>query len=148
MLPVFVTVTVLLCGSVSLLVVLIPSLAPVVVKAPVKVTVSPPSIALPSFVVVPDVMVKSAAITGVANARQTKADVPSRKDLRGFKFIVLAWGIGCMASVLEDELSRVPLTIEYVSGSISKNGSQSLKNGRSKVLKRCTAQDVRAESRV
>jgi hypothetical protein len=74
-------------------------------------------------------MVKSAAITGVAKARQTKADVPSRKDLRGFKFIVLAWGIGCMASVLEDELSRVPFTIEYVSGSVSNNESQSLKYG-------------------
>ena len=74
-------------------------------------------------------MVKSAAITGVAKARQTKADVPSRKDLRGFKFIVLAWGIGCMASVLEEELSTELPTMEYVSGSISKNGSQSLKYG-------------------
>ena len=68
-------------------------------------------------------MVKSAAITGVAKARQTKADVSSRKDLRGFKFIVLAWGIGCMASVLEEELSTEVLTIEYVSGSVSTSGS-------------------------
>jgi hypothetical protein len=42
-----------------------------------------------------------------------------------FKFIALAWGIGCMASVLEEELSREVLTIEYVSGSVSKSGSQS-----------------------
>ena len=79
---------------------------------------------------------------------EPKADVPRSTDLRCFKFIVLAWGIGCMASVLEEELSTELPTMEYVSGSISKNGSQSLKNGRSKVLKRCTAQDVRAESRV
>jgi hypothetical protein len=36
--------------------------------------VSLPFTVFPSLVVVPDVMVKSAAITGVAKARQTKAD--------------------------------------------------------------------------
>jgi hypothetical protein len=56
--------------------------------------------------VVTDVITKSSAITGAAKARQTKADVPRRTLLRCFKFIALAWGIGCMASVLEEELSR------------------------------------------
>jgi len=98
---------------------------PVVTNAPVTVTVSPVLIVLPSFVVVPDVITKSAAITGAAKARQTKADVPSRTDLWDFKFIALAWGIGCMASVLEEELSREAPTIEYVSGSVSENGRQS-----------------------
>ena len=54
-----------------------PLSVPVVTKAPVTVTVSAPFIVLLSLVVVPDVMVKSSAITGVAKARQTKADVPS-----------------------------------------------------------------------
>jgi len=67
----------------------------------------------------------SLAITGADKARQTKADVPSRTFLECIKFIALAWGIGCMASVLEEELSREVLTIEYVSGSVSENGSQS-----------------------
>ena len=48
-------------------------------------------------------MTKSVAITGAAKARQTKADVPSKPTLRGFELIVLAWGIGRMASVLETE---------------------------------------------
>jgi hypothetical protein len=78
------------------------------------------------LVVVPDVIVKSSAITGAARARQPKADVPSRRDLRGFRAwiaesIISAWGIGCMASVLEEELSRASLTMEYTSGSVSKN---------------------------
>jgi hypothetical protein len=64
-----------------------------------------------------------AAITGATKARHTKADVPSRTDLWDFKFIALAWGIGCMASVLEEELSTEVLTIEYVSGSVSTSGS-------------------------
>jgi hypothetical protein len=57
---------------------------------------------LPSLLVI----TKSSAITGAAKARQTKADVPSRTLFGCFKFIALAWGIGCMASVLEEELSR------------------------------------------
>ena len=81
----------------------IPRSVPVVVKAPVTVTVSPVFIVLPSLVVLPDAMVKSSAITGAARARQTKADVPSRKLLGYFKSTGLDWGIGCMASVLEEE---------------------------------------------
>ena len=42
---------------------------PVVTKAPVTVTVSAPSIVLLSLVVVPDVIVKSSAITDVARLR-------------------------------------------------------------------------------
>jgi hypothetical protein len=57
-------------------------LTPVVTNAPVTATVSLPFTVFPSLVVVPDVMVKSAAITGVAKARQTKADVPRGGDLR------------------------------------------------------------------
>ena len=77
------------------------------------------------MVSLPNVITKSSAITDAARASQTKADVPSRKDFGCFKFIVLAWGIGCMASVLEEELSREVLIIEYVSGSVYKSGSQS-----------------------
>ncbi|MDC0604571.1 hypothetical protein OAO96_04660 [Amylibacter sp.] len=111
MLPVFVTVTVLLCASVPLLLVLIPTLYPVVVKAIPRLTVSEPLIAVsaiaaavPPFVVpVPfvelslPVMTKSSATTGAARARQTKADVPSRTLLECFKFMVFTWGIGRMA---------------------------------------------------
>ena len=91
------------------------------IAAAVAPFVVPTPFVLPSLLVI----TKSSAITGAAKARQTKADVPSRTLLRCFKFIVLAWGIGCMASVLEEELSREVLTIEYVSGSVSENGSQS-----------------------
>jgi hypothetical protein len=104
-------------------VVSIPSLTPVVTNAPVTVTVSLPFIVFPSLVVVPDVITKSSAITGAAKARQTKADVPSRRDLRCFKFILLAWSGGCMASVLKGEIKKMKHTIENVSGSVSKNGN-------------------------
>ena len=56
-------------------------MTPVVTNAPVTVTESLPFIVFPSLVVAPDVMVKSAAKTGAAKARQTKADVPSRRGL-------------------------------------------------------------------
>ena len=65
MLPVPETVIVFFCANVSLLVVLIPSSVPVVVKAPVTLTVSPPFIVLPLLVVVPDVMVKSVSVVMV-----------------------------------------------------------------------------------
>jgi len=61
-----------------------------VTNAPVTATVSLPFIVFPSLVIVPDVMVKSAAITGVAKARQTKADVPRRRDLRDLDIIEMA----------------------------------------------------------
>jgi hypothetical protein len=104
-------------------VVSIPSLTPVVTNAPVTVTESLPFIVFPSLVVVPDVMVKSAAKTGAAKARQTKADVPSRRGLRCFKFILFAWSGGCMASVLKGEMKKMNHTIENASGSVSKNGN-------------------------
>ena len=63
---------------------------PAVTNAPVTATVSLPFTVLPSLVVVPDVMVKSAAITGVAKARQTKADVPRRRDLRELEMTEVA----------------------------------------------------------
>jgi hypothetical protein len=85
--------------------------------------VSLPFIVFPSLVVVPDVITKSPAITGAAKARQTKADVPSRRDLRCFKFILLAWSGGCMASVLKGEIKKMKHTIENASGSVSKNGN-------------------------
>ena len=81
----------------------IPILPAAITNAPVTVTESLPSIVLPSLVVLPDVITKSSAITGAARARQTKADVPSRKLLGYFKSTALDWGIGCMASVLEEE---------------------------------------------
>ena len=74
-------------------------------------------------------MTKSVAITGAAKAKQTKADVPSKPTLRGFELIVLAWGIGRMASVLETELLTLTPTTKYPLESCSNNGSQRLKNG-------------------
>ena len=111
MLPVSETVTVFV-----LLVVLIPLVLPVVVKAIPRLIVSGvPAIAvspmLPFMVLSLLVMTKSAAMTGVAKARQTKADVPSRTLLRGFELVVFAWCIGRMASVLGTEsLSLTPTT--------------------------------------
>ena len=77
---------------------------PVTVKAIPRLTVSEPLIALsailaavPPFVVpapfvVPLLLVitKSSAITGVDKARQTKADVPSRRDLRELEITEVA----------------------------------------------------------
>ncbi|MDB3965885.1 hypothetical protein N9401_06820 [Amylibacter sp.] len=126
MLPVFVTVTVLLCASVSLLLVLIPTLVPVVVKAIPRLTVSEPlmsvaiSLAVPPFLVpvpfvLPSLLVitKSSAITGADKARQTKADVPSRTLLECFKFMVFTLSIGRMASVLGKELLNLINTTKH-----------------------------------
>ena len=63
-------------------VVSIPLLTPLVTNAPVTVTVSPPSSVFPLLVVVPDVMVKSSAIAGVAETRLPSADALSRRKVR------------------------------------------------------------------
>ena len=76
------------------------TLVPLTTNAPITVTTSPAVIVCESFIVDPDVMVMSAAITGVDKARQTKADVPSKHTLQDFKLIVLTLSIGRMASVL------------------------------------------------
>ena len=74
---------------------------PVVFNATPRLTVSEPSIALsaigasapPSIVPTPfvelslPVITKTSAITGAAKARQTKADVPSRKTLHRLWFV-------------------------------------------------------------
>ena len=105
MLPASVTVIAFSSETLSTLEVLIPTLlVPVVVKAIPRLTVSEPLIAVsaiaaavPPFVVpVPfvelslPVMTKSSAITGADNARQTKADVPSRKTLHCLGFVEMA----------------------------------------------------------
>ena len=58
---------------------------------------------LPFMVLSLLVMTKSAAMTGVDKARQTKADVPNKPTLREFKLIVLTLSIDRMESVLEEE---------------------------------------------
>ena len=69
-------------------VVSIPLLTPLVTNAPITVKVSLPFIVLSSLVVVPDVMVKSSAITAVVKTKLPSADAPSRKTLRDLWFNV------------------------------------------------------------
>ena len=79
-------------------------MVPVAVKAIPRLTVSEPLIAVsaiaaavaPFVVPVPfvelslPVMTKSSAITGAARARQTKADVPRRRELRDLEMTEMA----------------------------------------------------------
>ena len=100
------TVTVFPSSTSIRLVVLMPALVPVS-KAIPRLTVSPPSIAsgaieptaplpiVPTPFVLPSLLVllKTSAMTGVDKARQTKADLPSRKTLQCLGFVEAACDI-------------------------------------------------------
>lgn len=103
MLPVSATVTVFPSSTLVPLVVLMPTFLPVSKTIP-GLIVSPPSIALgaieptaplpivPTPFVLPSllVIIKTSAMTGVDKARQTKADLPSRKTLQCLVFVEAA----------------------------------------------------------